>query len=159
MPAARSWSVTSTPSAAANAVRSWADAGDPSSSAHPTSRPAPPLPWKMNPNRKMKMSGKARVQNRAARSRTKPRMFAMVRADRARIVARPSVAKRSTGQVEEDVFEGRAADAEVARLHATGLAQGEERPDRRRDIGRVQQDVDPIAFHRDDRRQGGEIGV
>ena len=57
----------------------------PSSSTHATSRPAPPLPWKMNPNRKMKISGKASVQNRAARSRTKLRTFAMVRARRARI--------------------------------------------------------------------------
>ena len=28
------------------------------------------LVWKMNPNRRMKISGKASVQNRAARSRT-----------------------------------------------------------------------------------------
>ena len=29
-----------------------------------------PPPWKMNPNRKMKISGNASVQNSAARSRT-----------------------------------------------------------------------------------------
>ena len=45
-------------------------AGEPSSSTQPSRRlNSPPPPWKMNPNMKMKMSGKASVQNRAARSR------------------------------------------------------------------------------------------
>ena len=50
--------------------RSCADAGEPSSSTQPSVSPLSPPPWKMNPNMKMKISGKASVQNSAARSRT-----------------------------------------------------------------------------------------
>ncbi len=64
---ARSSSLT--PLAAANAACSWVDVADPSWSTQAIVRVEPPPPWKMKPNMKMKISGKARVQKTAARSR------------------------------------------------------------------------------------------
>jgi hypothetical protein len=56
------------PDAAASAVRNSADCAELSSSTQARfSRDSPP--WKIRPNITMKISGKASVQNRAARSR------------------------------------------------------------------------------------------
>jgi hypothetical protein len=65
----RSAACTSTPFSPSNASRNVVAAGEPSSSAQPSVRPGEPPPWKISPNMKMKISGNASVQNRAARSR------------------------------------------------------------------------------------------
>jgi hypothetical protein len=63
---------------AANALSSRADGGEASRSAKPIDRSVLP-PEKIEPKRTTKISGKARVQNSAARSRVKLLMFATVR--------------------------------------------------------------------------------
>ena len=72
MSAIASWRVVSisvTPSSAAKPARSLTASAEWSSSTQPKVSRAPPLPWKMSPNRTMNTSGKASVQKTAARSR------------------------------------------------------------------------------------------
>src|SRR6266576_4138847 len=91
-------------------------------------------PVKIDPNRMTKISGKASVQNSAARSRVKLLMLAIVRRRRACTGgSRSSVPQRPAGEVQEDVLERRPADAEVRRLHAELLRRGEHAADRCRD--------------------------
>src|SRR5690349_13967665 len=81
----------------------------------------------MDPNSTTKISGNASVQNSAARSRVKLLMFATVRSSSA---FTSSVPEGPAGQVEEDVLERRAPDAEVGRLEPERLRCREHRTDR-----------------------------
>ena len=89
----------------------------PSWSTKPTETLLLPLPEKSTPNSSTNMTGKKKVQKRAARSRTRLLMFATV-SRMSVFIGRLLVAQGSTGQVEEDVFESGLADPEVVRLHA-----------------------------------------
>src|SRR5438034_349031 len=88
---------------AAKAPFSWPDAGVPSRSANPIDRSLLP-PVKIDPNSNTKISGKASVQKRAARSRVKLLMLATVRRSSGRI-GRSSVPQGPAGEAEEDVPE------------------------------------------------------
>ncbi len=114
------WSTGTRMVVRATASRIWPAAGVPSWSTHATVYSGVPPPEKIVPKSTMKMTGNAIVQKSAARSRTKLLRLAMVRVHRARI-PRASVAQRPTGQVEEDVFERRASDLQVLRIHAQRL--------------------------------------
>src|SRR3954470_9458055 len=138
-----------------NAPFSWADAGDPSRSANPIERTLFP-PEKIDPNRITKISGNASVQNSAARSRVKLRMWAIVRSRRAFI---GSVPERPTGQVEEDVFERRPADREIGRFGPEGLGRVEDGSDRRGDVAGIEQDLAVLALDRHDRGHRRELCV
>src|SRR5215208_5942888 len=129
----------------ANAARSCCEAAVRSSSPKPIVRSLLP-PEKIAPNRKMKIRGKASVQNRAARSRTKLRILATVRLTRAFI--RFSVPERSTGQIEEDVLERSAPYREVLRLASERLRRREDGPDRCRDVAAEQRDAAVLALER-----------
>ena len=70
-----------------------------------------------------------------------------------------SVAQRSTGQVEEQVFERRPADAQVARLDAERLGQGQDAADRGRHVLGVQDGLAVVVLDRLDAGQGLELVV
>src|SRR6266550_5228164 len=142
MRASRSASVPSTSltfETEAKAPSSVADAGVPSRSAKPIVRSLFP-PEKIDPNRITKISGKASVQNSAARSRVKLLMLATVRSSSA-CIDRSLVPQGPAGQIEEDVLEGRPADGEVRGLGPELVGRLEDRPDRRRDVTGVQEHI------------------
>src|ERR1035437_4636698 len=131
-PTCRLSSVTST-----NACLTPAEAVVPSWSTKPTEILLLPLPPKIQPNRKTNMTGKKIVQKRAARSRTRLLTLATVRM-RSVFIVGLLVAQRSTGQVEEDVFERGLANAQVAGLDAEFVGHGQQGTNRARDVFRVE---------------------
>src|SRR6266540_4334395 len=143
-------SARSTFGADAKAARSCADAALRSRSAHPTSRRLAPPPAKIDPNRTTKTSGKARVQKRADRSRTKLRMLAMVSWNRARIRLSTSVAQSPAGEIQEDVLQCRPPNRQVVRLLAERLGRVEDRPDRGRHVLAVEQGLTVFVLDRRD---------
>src|ERR1035437_9818942 len=96
-----------------------------SSLTKPTDTFESPLPEKSTPNSSTNMIGKKNVQKRAARSRTRPLRLAIVRRQSVSI-GTFLVPQRSTGQVEEHVFEGCLADPQVARLGGEAVGQCEQ---------------------------------
>src|SRR5688500_1251380 len=120
-----------------NAPRSDSEAGDESPSAKPMSRLLSP-PEKIAPNRKMKISGNASVQNIAARSRVKLLMLATVSRSSACIAS--SVPQGPAGKVEEHVLQRRPPNREVRRLMAQRLGRRQDRADRPGHVLRVEQD-------------------
>src|SRR5438093_7036753 len=150
-------SFSSTGAFASNAARSAAAVAEPSWSTHASWYCAPP-PAKIVPNRITKTIGKARVQNRAARSRTKLLRLARLSARSARMIRGPSgagrlVAQRAAGELEEHVLEARPPDHEVRGLGAGAARQFEERGDRRRDVAGEQDDLVLLVHHP---RNGGQ---
>src|SRR5690349_20664318 len=132
-----------------------AEAGLPSRSAKPIVRVTLP-PEKIEPNRITKISGKASVQKRAARSRLKLLMFATVRSRRAFI---RSVPERPAGEVQEDVLERRPPDAQVGRLDAQRLAGVKDGADRGRHVAGVDDHLIALVLHRGRARPRAEPGV
>src|SRR5262245_18207801 len=153
-----SWvpSTRDTPSVAANAARICSEAGDPSRSAKPYDAGVG-LPEKISPKITTKISGKAIVQNSAARSRMKLLRLARVSCHRA-VIGR-SVPKRPAGQGQEDVLERRPADGQVAGLGTELVAHGKHRRDRRRDVPRVEDDLAVLTGGRRDPGQRRKPGV
>jgi len=74
------------------------------------------------------MIGKNNVQKRAARSRVRLLRLATVRPNKC-LHLRLLVAQRSTGQVEEYVFESGLADTQVVRLHAHAVGESQQSAD------------------------------
>src|SRR5439155_4362827 len=139
---------------AAKAPFSWPDAGVPSRSANPIDRSLLP-PVKIDPNSNTKISGKASVQKRAARSRVKLLMLATVRRSSGRI-GRSSVPQRPAGEVEEDVLEGGPPHAEIRGLDAEALGRVEDRPDRPGHVPGIEQRVAVLVLDGGDARHPAE---
>src|SRR6187402_1205085 len=149
-------STSETPSIASNAASISPEAADLSRSAKPYDAGGG-SPEKMSPKITTKISGKATVQNSAARSRRKLLRLATVSRRKALIWA--SVPQRSAGKGEEDVLERGPADGQVARLGVQLLADREDRADRRRNVAAVEDDLAVLPGERGHTGQSGEARV